>query len=511
MPTTDVLLLALLVAVGSILGARLDRTLFTVGCRACAASSSATSSCSPAPSHGTLRRRRPAGAHLADRRSAWPPLAAHRARPQPPQDARAALPRRLAAARAPAGLQRGQPRRAGRGLGRRHAGRGRLAGDRLRARRHRPHRRHLPRGSRLQRGQAAGPHRRAHRPAQPPGAARGGPADARRRAAARPAGRPAAARPRRLQGGQRQPRATTPATTCSRQIGPRLRPALRPGDLLARLGGDEFAVLLPDVGAATRREALRRPAARAGARSRSPSRASGCTSASASASPAPRFRPPRSQELLRCADVAMYAAKAAPRRACTSTCPTRTAAPATGCGTMEELRTALEATTSSSCTSSRRWACADGRVVGAEALVRWHHPTRGLLSPADLLPAAEQAGLLRPLDRRGARAGAHGRRPLVAGRARCRCRSTCRRPTSPTSTCPARWPQALAATACPPGRSPSSWSRTRSWPIRSGAARCWASSAGSASARRSTTTAPATARWPTCGTCPPTSSSSTGA
>ena len=39
----------------------------------------------------------------------------------------------------------------------------------------------------------------------------------------------------------------------------------------------------------------------------------------------------------------------------------------------------------------------DGAVVGAEALVRWRHPTRGLLSPAELLPAAEQAGLLRPL------------------------------------------------------------------------------------------------------------------
>jgi EAL domain-containing protein (putative c-di-GMP-specific phosphodiesterase class I) len=39
----------------------------------------------------------------------------------------------------------------------------------------------------------------------------------------------------------------------------------------------------------------------------------------------------------------------------------------------------------------------DGRVVGTEALVRWQHPTRGLLSPADLLPAAEQAGLMRPL------------------------------------------------------------------------------------------------------------------
>jgi diguanylate cyclase len=64
--------------------------------------------------------------------------------------------------------------------------------------------------------------------------------------------------------------------------------------------------------------------------------------------------------------------------------------------TMEELRTAL--------TSGElevylqpQVDLVDGRVVGAEALVRWNHPTRGLLSPAQLLPAAEQAGLLRPL------------------------------------------------------------------------------------------------------------------
>ena len=63
-----------------------------------------------------------------------------------------------------------------------------------------------------------------------------------------PSGGPAAARPRRLQGGQRQPRATTPATSCCARSARGCSPALRPGDLLARLGGDEFAVLLPDAG-----------------------------------------------------------------------------------------------------------------------------------------------------------------------------------------------------------------------------------------------------------------------
>ncbi len=40
---------------------------------------------------------------------------------------------------------------------------------------------------------------------------------------------------------------------------------------------------------------------------------------------------------------------------------------------------------------------ADGSVVGAEALVRWQHPTRGLLLPAEFLPLAEETGLIVPL------------------------------------------------------------------------------------------------------------------
>ena len=39
----------------------------------------------------------------------------------------------------------------------------------------------------------------------------------------------------------------------------------------------------------------------------------------------------------------------------------------------------------------------DGRVAGAEALIRWEHPTLGLVPPDELIPLVEKTVLLRPL------------------------------------------------------------------------------------------------------------------
>jgi diguanylate cyclase (GGDEF)-like protein len=178
-----------------------------------------------------------------------------------------------------------------------------------------------------------------------------------------------------------------------RQIGPRLQPALRPGEVLARLGGDEFAVLLPEASlddAQDRAERLRmlvlQPFAVEDIRLHVG------VSIGVATAPVPAASV---LEMLRCADVAMYAAKSAGEGV-----HVYVPDPHGGSGdrlrTMEELRVALQ-DDQLVVHLQPQIALSDERVVGVEALVRWEHPVRGLLSPADLLPAAEQAGLLRPL------------------------------------------------------------------------------------------------------------------
>jgi diguanylate cyclase (GGDEF)-like protein len=178
-----------------------------------------------------------------------------------------------------------------------------------------------------------------------------------------------------------------------RQIGPRLQPALRPGELLARLGGDEFAVLLPEAGldqAQERAERLRKlilqpfPV--------EDIRLHVGVSIGVATAPVPAATV---QEMLRCADVAMYTAKSAGEGVHVYV-PDPHGGSSDRLRTMEELRTALDGD-QLVVHLQPQISLTDEHVVGVEALVRWNHPVRGLLSPAELLPAAEQAGLLRPL------------------------------------------------------------------------------------------------------------------
>jgi diguanylate cyclase (GGDEF)-like protein len=178
-----------------------------------------------------------------------------------------------------------------------------------------------------------------------------------------------------------------------RQVGPRLRGTLRAGDVLARLGGDEFAVLLVDgvldevqERAEAMRELVLQPFVVEGIRLHVG------VSIGVATAPVPAASV---TELLRCADVAMYTAKSG-REGVHVYVPDPNGGTGDRLRTMEDLRTAL-VSGELLVHLQPQVSLVDGRVAGVEALVRWQHPRRGLLSPADLLPAAEQAGLLRPL------------------------------------------------------------------------------------------------------------------
>jgi diguanylate cyclase len=179
------------------------------------------------------------------------------------------------------------------------------------------------------------------------------------------------------------------------QVGVSLSGHLREGDLLARLGGDEFAVLLEDAGhdeavdvAVKLRAALAEPFALEDIALH--------TSVSVGIALFPDHGLDLSS-LLRRADIAMYKAKTSGTgqhvydRA-------DDAADATRLQTVEELRTAL--TTDQLVVHYQPKVDLDtGEVNSVEALVRWDHPTRGLLYPDAFLNLVEESGLMPALTR----------------------------------------------------------------------------------------------------------------
>ncbi|PRY33545.1 putative bifunctional diguanylate cyclase/phosphodiesterase [Pseudosporangium ferrugineum] len=172
--------------------------------------------------------------------------------------------------------------------------------------------------------------------------------------------------------------------------GQRLRAALPPEVLVARMGGDEFAVLLPgatgaeaDRAVARLADALREPIV-AGDHELLVSASIGVADGAGTADP---------YEVLRRADVAMYAAKAAaadrPRRYAADLDEQSDEQARVGA----ELRTALD-TGQFRVVYQPIVALPSGRPVAVEALVRWAHPERGTVPPDHFIPAAERNGLI---------------------------------------------------------------------------------------------------------------------
>jgi diguanylate cyclase (GGDEF)-like protein len=179
-----------------------------------------------------------------------------------------------------------------------------------------------------------------------------------------------------------------------RQVADRLSRSVRPGDLLARVGADQFAVLLTaDVDFTT---ALRQGAGLIEAM-RAPFQLAEMTvhvEASIGIVLCPQHCS-QPQELLQRANVAMYRAKGSPGRVAVYDA-TQDPQRVDEREFIEELRAAIFAG-ELTCYYQPKVSASDGQVHSVEALVRWEHPTRGLLLPDQFLPQAEQGGLMRPL------------------------------------------------------------------------------------------------------------------
>ncbi|MFC7274168.1 putative bifunctional diguanylate cyclase/phosphodiesterase [Paractinoplanes rhizophilus] len=178
-----------------------------------------------------------------------------------------------------------------------------------------------------------------------------------------------------------------------RVISDRLRASMRAEDTAARLGGDEFALILPGLdgpavlGLLERvRASLTREVVLDG------------VPLTIEASFGVALYPDHGEDvekLLRHADAAMYQGKRGTADIVVYA-GERAAHPTQWLVVQAELRHALERD-ELVLYYQPKVRLADGVVCGVEALVRWQHPTRGLVPPSDFLPAAEQSGLIEPL------------------------------------------------------------------------------------------------------------------
>ncbi|WP_426573009.1 putative bifunctional diguanylate cyclase/phosphodiesterase [Aquihabitans sp. McL0605] len=179
-----------------------------------------------------------------------------------------------------------------------------------------------------------------------------------------------------------------------RSVADRLRTMLRPEDRVIRFGGDEFVVLCPEVNSANTAEKLAHRVIEIIEQPFTIGDETMRISASVGVALA-EHRGVKPEDVLRDADVAMYQAKAHGSGQVTvfDRSMTGTLTPATA---EEQIRDALEAG-EFHLYYQPVVEMATGRIVGAEALLRWISPDRGTMSPAEFIPILEETGLIVPV------------------------------------------------------------------------------------------------------------------
>jgi len=181
-----------------------------------------------------------------------------------------------------------------------------------------------------------------------------------------------------------------------RAVGERLRHVLGTHPILARLGGDEFGILTvdtmsqPEVMELCRRiiEAIGRPFRISGSEA-----FVGVSIGVVTARAQDRDR----HELTRKADIALYEAKSSGRNRAAFYKESMNELVQTRHSTEADLREALKHDDQLWVAFQPLFGRREGEIVGAEALVRWTHPRRGLISPIDFVQIAESSGLIEAL------------------------------------------------------------------------------------------------------------------
>lgn len=180
------------------------------------------------------------------------------------------------------------------------------------------------------------------------------------------------------------------------QVAERLLSSVREGDTVARIGGDEFVVMLENlsgsvVEAAAQAEVIGRKILNA---LNQPYQLAGYEYQSTASIGVALFsnHEQSQEEMLKHADIAMYQAKKSGRNALRFFDPLMQEAVNTRANLERELRKALELQQFE--LHYQTQVDSTGRVLGAEALIRWRHPERGLVPPFQFIPLAEETRLI---------------------------------------------------------------------------------------------------------------------